>query len=56
MFLCFSHKYRIQNKLSKTVEIELEKVFFVKRNIFNLVDSQDHPIEIQFEENSTEIK
>ena len=34
MFLCFSHKYRIQNKLSKTVEIELETVFSKKKGIF----------------------
>ena len=34
MCLCFSHKYRIQNKLSETVENELEKVFFKKTEYF----------------------
>ena len=34
MFLCFSNKYIIQNKLSKTTEIALEKVFSKKREYF----------------------
>ena len=36
MFLCFSNKYIIQNKLSKTAEIELEKVFSKKKGIFSI--------------------